>query len=123
MRKVIDPCVALPVGELPAEARLGWHDLLQYLTHYHRNFRGHAHKECEQVLIYMLGACRALRDDCLWQRELTLDWPSLGIHMPSMIWGTQYRCSGDAVLPVFASRPYAADHMGSYDEFLTALRR
>jgi hypothetical protein len=44
--------------------------------------------------------------------------------MPAMIWGTQYLYSPDAVLLVFASRPYEAeDYLRTYDEFLAELER
>ena len=43
----------------------------------------------------------------------------MGVHMPPMIWGTQYRYSRDAVLLVFASRPYEnEDYIRDYDTFL-----
>jgi hypothetical protein len=48
----------------------------------------------------------------------------MGVHMPAMIWGTQYRYSPDAVLLVFASRPYEAeDYLRTYDEFMLELDR
>jgi hypothetical protein len=48
----------------------------------------------------------------------------MGVFMPEMIWGTQYRFSPDAVLLVFASRPYEAeDYLRTYGEFLAELGR
>jgi hypothetical protein len=50
---------------------------------------------------------------------VTLDQPDMGVFMPEMIWGTQYRYSPDAVLLVFASRPYEADdYLRTYDDFI-----
>jgi hypothetical protein len=44
--------------------------------------------------------------------------------MPEMVWGTQYRYTHDAVLLVFASRPYEADdYLRSYDDFLEERQR
>jgi len=55
---------------------------------------------------------------------VTLNRPNMGVFMPEMIWGTQYRYSPDAVLLVFASRPYEADdYLRTYDEFLAELER
>ena len=44
--------------------------------------------------------------------------------MPEMIWGTQYRFSPDAVLLVFASRPYEDDdYLRSYEDFIAESQR
>ena len=48
-----------------------------------------------------------------------LDDPSVGLHLPRMVWGTQYKYSEDALLLVFASHPYdPGDYIRAYDEFL-----
>jgi hypothetical protein len=79
----------------------------------------HAHKKCQQFLICLHGSCRVLLDDGERRCEVILDRPDIGVFMPEMIWGTQYRYSPDAVLLVFASRPYEADdYLRTYDEFL-----
>lgn len=50
--------------------------------------------------------------------EVTLDRPDMDVFMPAMIWGTQYRYSRDAVLLVFASRPYEVqDYIRDYETF------
>lgn len=83
----------------------------------------HAHKRCHQFLICVHGSVQVLADDGRRRQEFVLDAPSLGIHLPPMIWGTQYRYSSDAVLLVFASEPYQADdYIRSYDEFLALAR-
>lgn len=83
----------------------------------------HAHRRCHQFLICMHGSVRVLADDGLHRQEFALDSPTIGIHLPPMIWGTQYRYTPDAVLLVFASDPYdAGDYVRSYDEFLALLR-
>jgi UDP-2-acetamido-3-amino-2,3-dideoxy-glucuronate N-acetyltransferase len=65
------------------------------------------------------GSVRVLTDDGVHREEFTLDSPSLGIHLPPMTWGTQYRYSRDAVLLVFASEAYDTnDYVRSYNEFL-----
>lgn len=82
----------------------------------------HAHYACHQFLICVHGSCRVLLDDGLQRCEVTLDRPDLGVYMPAMIWGTQYRYSSDAVILVFASLPYdSSDYIRSYDDFLSAL--
>lgn len=83
----------------------------------------HAHKRCHQFLVCVKGSVRVLADDGKRREEFTLDSPSLGIHLPPMVWGTQYKYSSDAVLLVFASENYDADeYIRSYSEFLDAVR-
>ncbi|MDP8911994.1 MAG: WxcM-like domain-containing protein [Pseudomonadota bacterium] len=78
----------------------------------------HAHRECEEFLVCVQGSCRALLDDGRARREVVLDRPNLGLYMPPMIWGTQYRYTRDAVLLVLASHPYdSADYIRTYGEF------
>ncbi|MEO8160115.1 MAG: WxcM-like domain-containing protein [Arenimonas sp.] len=79
----------------------------------------HAHLRCHQFLLCVHGSVRVLADDGARREEFLLDSPELGIHIPPMIWGTQFRYSRDAVLLVFASMPYeAADYVRDYDDFL-----
>jgi acetyltransferase-like isoleucine patch superfamily enzyme len=83
----------------------------------------HAHRRCHQFLVCIKGSVQVLADDGHVRQEFTLGSPSLGIHLPPMIWGTQYRYSADAVLLVFASEEYDADeYIRSYDEFLILAR-
>jgi len=79
----------------------------------------HAHLECEQFLVCLAGSVRAIVDDGVHREEYSLDRPDLGLYMPPMIWGTQYRYSSDAVLLVLASKHYDSDdYIRNYDEFL-----
>jgi hypothetical protein len=57
-------------------------------------------------------------DDGVNRREFLLDRPNLGIYLPPMTWGTQYKYSSDTVLLVFASDYYdASDYIRDYSEF------
>ena len=79
----------------------------------------HAHRECHQFLICVRGSVSIVADDGSYRREYTLDRPELGLHLPPMVWGIQYKYSSDAVLLVFASHYYNADdYIRDYDEFL-----
>lgn len=69
----------------------------------------HAHKRCHQFLICVSGSVRVLADDGTRRIDVELNSPSQGIHLPPMIWGTQYKYSKDAVLLVFASESYDTD--------------
>lgn len=78
----------------------------------------HAHRECHQFLICVAGSCSIVVDDGAIREEITLDRASLGIHIPPMIWGVQYKYSPDAVLLVFASHHYdAQDYIRDYEQF------
>jgi acetyltransferase-like isoleucine patch superfamily enzyme/dTDP-4-dehydrorhamnose 3,5-epimerase-like enzyme len=69
----------------------------------------HAHKRCHQFLVCVSGSVRVLADDGSRRIDVELSSPDQGIHLPPMIWGTQYKYSQDAVLLVFASEPYDSD--------------
>jgi UDP-2-acetamido-3-amino-2,3-dideoxy-glucuronate N-acetyltransferase len=79
----------------------------------------HAHKECHQFLICVRGSCSVVADDGVNRQEFLLDRPNVGIHLPPMVWGIQYKYSADAVLLVFASHYYdSADYIRNYSEFI-----
>lgn len=79
----------------------------------------HAHRECHQFLICVRGSVSVVADDGHKRREFTLDRPDLGLHLPPMVWGIQYKYSPDALLLVFASHYYdSSDYIRDYDEFL-----
>ena len=40
---------------------------------------------------------------------MKLDSPTLGLHIPPMVWGIQYKYTPDAILLVLASDIYRAD--------------
>jgi len=125
MRRVTDARGALTVGEVPTEVPFAPERYFAVFDVPTVELRGeHAHKQCQQFLICLHGSCRVLLDDGEKRCEIILDRPDMGVFMPEMIWGTQYRYSPDAVLLVFASRPYEAeDYLRTYDEFLAELER
>jgi UDP-2-acetamido-3-amino-2,3-dideoxy-glucuronate N-acetyltransferase len=83
----------------------------------------HAHKQCHQFLICAYGQCSVTVDDGTTRLEVVLNQPSMGIHVPPMIWGRQWQYSADAALLVFASELYDPnDYIREYDAFLNALR-
>lgn len=78
----------------------------------------HAHLRCHQFLIAVKGSISVVVDDGMVREEITLNKPELGLYLPPMTWGIQYRYSSDAVLLVFASELYdAADYIREYSEF------
>lgn len=84
----------------------------------------HAHRECHQYLTCLSGSCAVVVDDGSNRREVLLNSPSLGLYLPPLIWGIQYKYSEDAVLLVYASHEYdSSDYIRNYAEFLTAATR
>jgi hypothetical protein len=60
-----------------------------------------------------------LLDDGEHRATVRLDRPNVGLHIPPMIWGTQYEYSADAVLMVLASQSYDADdYIRDYEDFI-----
>ena len=78
----------------------------------------HAHRLCHQFLICVRGSCAVVADVGAHRQEFLLDRPDVGIHLPPMVWGIQYKYSADAVLLVYASHYYdSADYIRNYAEF------
>ena len=89
-----------------------------------KEIRGeHAHRSLHQFLVCVHGRCHVVADDGQVRQEVVLEDPSLGIHIPPMIWAIEYKYSHDAVLLVLASDKYdAADYIRNYSEFLDLKR-
>ena len=114
----------LSFGEVPANVPF---EIKRYFLVYNvptSEVRGeHAHKRLHQFLICVHGSCRVVASDGRARQEFALDDPSIGLHIPPMIWTTQYKHTTDAVLLVFASASYdAGDYIRNYSEFLSAVR-
>jgi UDP-2-acetamido-3-amino-2,3-dideoxy-glucuronate N-acetyltransferase len=79
----------------------------------------HAHRRCHQFLVCVHGRVTLLVDDGTTREEVLLDTPAMGVHLPPMVWGVQYKYSSDAVLLVLASELYdAGDYIRDYQQFL-----
>lgn len=85
-----------------------------------REVRGeHAHKTLHQYLVCVKGSVSVVLDDAKSRIELVLARPNVGLHIPPLVWGVQYKYSRDAVLLVLASDTYdPSDYLRNYDEFL-----
>ncbi|MBV8847797.1 MAG: WxcM-like domain-containing protein [Bryobacterales bacterium] len=78
----------------------------------------HAHRCLHQFLICVAGRCHVVTDDGIERREFILDSPAKGVHIPPMVWATQYKFTRDAILLVLASDFYdATDYIRDYGEF------
>lgn len=84
----------------------------------------HAHRTCHQFLICARGSLAVVADDGRTREEFLLDDPSVGIHLPPLTWGVQYKYSPDAVLLVFASEFYdVEEYIRDYAEFIQVVSR
>jgi len=120
LRQVSDLRGSLSVGEFPDDIPF---PVRRYFVIYDvpsAETRGeHAHLTCHEFLICVKGKVAVVVDDGQRRQEFLLDSPELGLHMPPMVWGIQYKYSSDAVLLVFASHHYEADdYVRDYDRFV-----
>ena len=90
-----------------------------------KDVRGeHAHRRCHQFLICLQGSVSVIADDGIHAQEVLLDNPALGLYLPPMTWGTQYKYSEKATLLVFASDVYdPQDYIRDYQEFLQLAKK
>lgn len=78
----------------------------------------HAHKTLHQYLICVKGSVNVMLDDGDSRQEVILNKSNLGLHIPPLVWGVQYKYSADAVLLVLASDKYdSSDYLRDYEEF------
>lgn len=89
-----------------------------------KEIRGeHAHRTCQQFLVCVSGSVALVVDDGNAREEILLDRSSMGVYIPPMVWGIQYKYTADAVVLVFASDTYDDhDYIRDYDEFLAAVQ-
>jgi acetyltransferase-like isoleucine patch superfamily enzyme/dTDP-4-dehydrorhamnose 3,5-epimerase-like enzyme len=79
----------------------------------------HAHRTLHQFLVCVAGRCHVVTDDGENRHEVVLDSPAKGLHIPPMVWATQYKFTRDAVLLVLASEYYdAQEYIRDYDRYL-----
>jgi acetyltransferase-like isoleucine patch superfamily enzyme/dTDP-4-dehydrorhamnose 3,5-epimerase-like enzyme len=89
-----------------------------------KEIRGeHAHHSLRQFLICVHGRCHVVADDGTNRQEFVLDSPTIGLHLPPMVWGIQYKYSEDAVMLVLASDKYdPGSYIRDYSEFLELVK-
>ena len=119
MPKVLDIRGSLTVGEFDRSIPFAVKRYFMVFDVPSMETRGeHAHRVCHQFLICVRGSCAVVADDGTHRQEFLLDRPDVGVHLPPMVWGIQYKYSADAVLLVFASHHYdSADYIRNYAEF------
>jgi uncharacterized RmlC-like cupin family protein len=79
----------------------------------------HAHKECHQFLVAASGSFEVLLDDGITKRQVLLNRPDLGLHIPPGIWASEINFSSGSICLVLASHEYnELDYIRDYDEYL-----
>ena len=124
LKLVRDPRGDLCAGEIPSQVPFVPKRYFLVFNVPTEKARGeHAHRACHQFLTCVHGSCAVVVDDGESRCEVTLDTPDLGIYLPPLIWGVEYKYSAHAVLLVFASEHYDPDdYIRDYSEFLGALK-
>jgi dTDP-4-dehydrorhamnose 3,5-epimerase-like enzyme len=79
---------------------------------------GHAHRECEELLVAMSGSFEVIVDDGDKRDSFRLNRSYVGLYLPPMIWRELVDFSSGSVCMVLASDYYdEADYIRDYDEF------
>ncbi|MFC6098073.1 FdtA/QdtA family cupin domain-containing protein [Flavobacterium qiangtangense] len=80
----------------------------------------HAHRECHQFLIAASGSFEVSLDDGQYKRQILLNRPDFGLHIPPGIWASEINFSSGAICLVTASHSYnEEDYVRDYDEFIS----
>lgn len=89
-----------------------------------QSIRGeHAHRTLHEILVCAAGSVRVSLTDGTSRCEVTLDEPSVGLHIPPGVWSTQYRYDPSSVLMVLCSHKYdPTSYIRDFDEFLAEPR-
>jgi hypothetical protein len=84
----------------------------------------HAHKECHQFLIAASGSFEVLINDGSIKRQVLLNRPDLGIHIPPGIWASEINFSSGSICLVLASQEYTEqDYIRDYNEYLDYIKK
>jgi hypothetical protein len=79
----------------------------------------HAHQECHQFLVAASGAFEVLLDDGKIKRQIMLNRPNMGLHIPPGIWASELNFSSGSICLVLASHLFDEnDYIRDYDQYL-----
>jgi len=83
----------------------------------------HAHKECHQFLVATSGSFEVLLDDGITKRQVLLNRPDLGLHIPPGIWASEINFSSGSICLVLASHEYnEGDYLREYGDYLNFIK-
>ncbi len=78
----------------------------------------HAHKKCHQFLVAASGSFEVVLDDGKAKRQVLLNRPNVGLHIPPGIWASEINFSTGAICLVLASHKYdETDYIREYEHF------
>ena len=79
----------------------------------------HAHKVCHQFLTAASGAFEVLLDDGKVKRQVQINRPYFGLHIPPGIWAQEVNFSSGSICLALASELFKADdYIRDYDQYL-----
>ena len=112
--------VALESGiDLPFEIKRVYY-MFDTLPNESRGF--HAHKNLQQLIIAMDGACRFILDDGKTRESVLLNRPDVGLYIGPGMWREMHDFSYGCKLVVLASEHYdASEYIRNYDDFVKAI--
>jgi UDP-2-acetamido-3-amino-2,3-dideoxy-glucuronate N-acetyltransferase len=67
---------------------------------------GHAHRECEQLLIAVRGRVEVMWEDAQGEFRFLLEEPGTALYIPPLVWAQQTYVGSDSLLLVMASDMY-----------------
>jgi hypothetical protein len=79
----------------------------------------HAHYNCHQFLVAVCGSFEVILNDSAVKRQVQLNRPYLGLHIPPGIWAEEVNFSSGAICLVLASHTFEpTDYIRDLDQFL-----
>lgn len=106
--------------EIPFEVKRVYY-MFDTLPNEARGF--HAHKELEQIIIAMDGACRFILDDGEKREQVLLNRPDVGLYIGKNMWREMHDFSYGCKLVVLASEYYdEKEYIRNYDDFLNSIK-
>ena len=113
--------VALESGiDLPFEIKRVYY-MFDTLPNESRGF--HAHKNLQQLIIAMDGACRFILDDGKTRESVLLNRPDVGLYLGPGMWREMHDFSYGCKLVVLASEHYdEKEYIRNYDDFLKMIK-
>lgn len=79
----------------------------------------HSHHQCHQFLIAASGSFEVQLDDGKYKRQVFLNRPNIGLHIPPGVWASELNFSSGAICLVLASHQYdESDYIRSYEDYL-----
>ncbi|TDS13689.1 sugar 3,4-ketoisomerase [Sphingobacterium paludis] len=83
----------------------------------------HAHKACHQFLVAASGSFEVTLDDGRYKRQIFLNRPNIGLHIPPGVWASEVNFSSGAICLVFASHHYdERDYIRDYSAYLDYIK-